>query len=144
MHDPYHARAKPPEPSACPKCGIVFHEGRWQRLPRPAAAHEYLCPACRRMQDHYPAGYATLTGKFLSLHREEIMQLVRHEETQENSDHPLHRIMGIEDQPGEIVITTTDVHLARRIGEAVHHAYQGDLDVKYSPDEYMVRVSWNR
>jgi hypothetical protein len=52
--------------------------------------------------------------------------------------------MGIEDQPDKIVITTTDVHLARRIGEAVHHAYQGDLDVKYSPDEYMVRVSWSR
>ena len=28
MHDPYHARAKPPEPAACPNCGIVFHEGR--------------------------------------------------------------------------------------------------------------------
>ena len=144
VHDPYQARSKPPEPAACPKCGIVFHEGRWQRLPRPAAAHDHVCPACRRTEDHYPAGYVTLSGKFLTIHHEEIMQLVRNEETNENSDHPLQRIMGIEDQQDKIVITTTDVHLARRIGEAVHHAYRGDLDVKYSPDEYLVRVSWER
>jgi hypothetical protein len=80
----------------------------------------------------------------LTIHHEEIMQLVRNEETNENSDHPLQRIMGIEDQPDKVVITTTDVHLAHRIGEAVHHAYRGDLDVKYSPDEYMVHVSWER
>jgi hypothetical protein len=72
------------------------------------------------------------------------MRLVRHEETKENSDHPLHRIMGIEDQPDKIVITTTDVHLPRRIGEALHHACRGDLEVKYSPDEYAVRVNWKR
>jgi len=41
------------------------------------------------------------------------------------------------------MITTTDVHLPRRIGEAVHRAYRGDLDVKYSPDEYTVRVNWS-
>ena len=31
VHDPYQARVKPPEPAACPKCGIVFHEGIWRR-----------------------------------------------------------------------------------------------------------------
>lgn len=144
VHDPYHARAKPQEPAACPKCGIVFHEGRWQKLPRPAAAHDHVCPACRRTEDHFPAGYVTLTGEFLATHRDELLRLARHEETKENSDHPLHRIMAIEGQPDKILITTTDIHLARRIGEALHHAYRGDLDVKYSPDEYAVRVSWRR
>ena len=143
VHDPYQARAKPREPSACPKCGIVFHQGRWQRLSRPAGAHEHLCPACHRTQDRYPAGYLTLSGRIVTANRAELMRLVRHEESKENSDHALHRIMGIEDHPDKIVITTTDVHLPRRIGEAVRRAYRGDLDIKYSPDEYTVRVNWS-
>jgi hypothetical protein len=29
-HDPYKSRRKLPEPTACPECGAVFREGRWQ------------------------------------------------------------------------------------------------------------------
>lgn len=48
------------------------------------------------------------------------------------------------EKDGVIAVTTTDVHLARRIGEALHRAYQGQLDIKYSQDEYLVRVNWTR
>ena len=77
-------------------------------------------------------------------HRDEIEHLVRNEEEHEAADHPLQRIMDITWQNGAITITTTDVHLARRIGEAVHYAYQGRLEIKYSQDEYLVRVNWTR
>lgn len=43
-----------------------------------------------------------------------------------------------------MVVTTTDVHLPRRIGEALHHAYAGDLDFHYDKDAYYVRVAWKR
>ena len=69
---------------------------------------------------------------------------VRKEEQREAADHPLQRIMDIMERGGVITVTTTDVHLARRIGEALHHAYQGKLDIKYSQDEYVVRVTWER
>ncbi len=39
-HDPYQATQKRPEPTVCPGCGAVFHEGRWQWLTKPAGAHE--------------------------------------------------------------------------------------------------------
>ena len=52
--------------------------------------------------------------------------------------------MDITEEGGVTSVTTTDVHLARRIGEALHHAYQGKLDIKYSQDEYVVRVTWER
>jgi hypothetical protein len=45
---------------------------------------------------------------------------------------------------GPIEIATTDVHLARGIGEALHHAYQGDLDYHYEDKEDLVRVHWKR
>ena len=144
VHDPYQERHKPAEPAVCPNCAVVFEHGRWQWLPRPAAAQEHLCPACRRVHDAYPAGYVTLSGGFLDEHRTELMQLVHNEETRAKQEHPLERIMQVAQDGGNTLVTTTDVHLARRIGEALHHAYQGDLDIKYSKDEYLVRVSWSR
>ena len=143
-HDQYMARNKPPEPALCPECGLVFHKGRWQRAPRPVKAHEHLCPACHRIKDRFPAGYVKLSGDFLGAHRDEIRHLIRNEEQQEAANHPLQRIMEITEEGGVTSVTTTDVHLARRIGEALHHAYQGKLDIKYSQDEYVVRVAWER
>jgi len=85
-----------------------------------------------------------LSGDFLGVHRDEIRHLIRNEEQQEAANHPLQRIMDITEEGGVTSVTTTDVHLARRIGEALHHAYQGKLDIKYSQDEYLVRVDWTR
>jgi hypothetical protein len=52
--------------------------------------------------------------------------------------------MGIENKEGVVTVTTTDVHLARRIGDALRSAFHGELIIKYSPDEYLVRVNWTR
>jgi hypothetical protein len=63
-----------------------------------------------------------VSGSFAVSHRTEILKLARHQEQQENREHPLHRIMGIEEKVDSIVIKTTDIHLPRAIGEALHHA----------------------
>jgi NMD protein affecting ribosome stability and mRNA decay len=144
VHDPYMSKRKLPEPTRCPGCGAVFHEGRWAWADQPERAHEELCPACRRMEEHVPAGFLTLSGAFLREHREEILNLVRNVESREKANHPLKRIMGLEEQEGSLLITFTDPHLARGTGEAVEDAYQGELDYTYSPDEYMLRVTWSR
>jgi NMD protein affecting ribosome stability and mRNA decay len=144
MHDPYHARSKPAEPAVCPQCGVVYHKGRWQRMARPNRANEQVCPACHRISDQNPAGYVMLSGPYMDEHGTEVMQLVRNEEAREAERHPLQRIMAVESGEGIVTVTTTDVHLARRIGDAVHAAHSGDLVVKYSPDQYLVRVNWKR
>jgi hypothetical protein len=48
------------------------------------------------------------------------------------------------ERPDKLVITTTDVHLPRRIGTAVHHAFHGDLKLHFDEDDYFVRVDWTR
>ncbi len=144
VHDPYQASSKPAEPAVCPQCGVIYHKGRWQRAVRPEQAKEYLCPACHRVNDRNPAGYVTLTGPYLGANIDEILRLIRNEETREAQGHPIQRIMEIENKDGVVTITTTDVHLARRIGDAVHAAFSGELVTKYSPDEYRVRVNWSR
>jgi len=141
-HDAYKAKGKLAEPSVCSQCGAVFHRGRWQWLEAPTDAHNVICPACRRIHDHFPAGYLTMKGDFFNKHRDEIMSLVRHYEKHMRTEHPLKRIMAIEDNDGTTLVTTTDIHLVRGIGEALHHAYQGDLEFHYNSEQNLLRVSW--
>lgn len=145
VHDPYKTKRKLPEPSVCPVCNAVFVDGRWQWAESwPADAHKETCQACHRTNDGYPAGVLTLTGAFVQAHKSEILSLARNHEKQENSEHPLHRIMATEEHPDSIVIKTTDIHLPQRIGEALRHAYSGALDMHYDEEGYLARVSWNR
>jgi hypothetical protein len=144
LDDSYKSRGKLPEPTLCPQCGAVFHKGKWQWLPKPESAHSETCPACHRIHDDFPAGYVRLEGDFLAQHRAEILGLVRHIEQREKAEHPLQRIMGIAEEAGAVLITTTDSHLARGIGEAVGHAYQGELDFQYNTEENLLRVHWKR
>jgi NMD protein affecting ribosome stability and mRNA decay len=144
-HDTYKAKHKLPEPTVCPQCGAVFHEGRWQWLAKPEKAHEEMCPACHRAHDDFPAGYVTVSGPYFADHRDELLHLAKNEEAREKAEHPLKRIMKIEDQDdGSVQITTTDIHLARGIGEALHHAYQGELEYHYHEQDNLLRVVWTR
>lgn len=142
VHDPYLERGKFAEPAVCADCGAVFHQGRWQWITPPAGALQTRCAACRRIHEHLPAGYVTIEGDFASSHRDELLGMVKHIEQREKAEHPMKRIMDIEEQEGKLQITTTDIHLARTIGKALHNAYQGDLDFHYNKDEYLLRIRW--
>ena len=109
-----------------------------------AEADEIVCPACLRIRDKYAKGILTLSGSFLADHKEEIMGVVHNTEAKEKSEHPLSRVMGYEHQGATLVISTTDTHLPRRIGETLHHAYEGEFNVHYDQDEQFVRVTWTR
>jgi NMD protein affecting ribosome stability and mRNA decay len=143
-HDPYRSEEKPPEPTTCPECGVVFREGRWRWGSPAVDAVKLLCPACRRTRDGYPAGELTVSGEFLAQHREEIRGLLRNVEEREKEQHPLHRIMALEEKESSWVATTTDVHLARKLGEALHAAYGGEVDYHYPSGEQLLRVTWLR
>ena len=144
VHDADKARHKLPEPTVCPQCGALFHEGRWKWGAAPPGAHQETCAACQRIKDDFPAGFITLSGQFFAAHREEIMHIVHNVEKRERPEHPFNRIMAIEEKDDGTLVTTTDIHLARGIGEAIHDAYQGDLEFHYNPEEYLLRVHWAR
>jgi len=123
----------------------MYHDGRWQwTTSQTTGAHRHMCQACRRIRDSYPAGIVTLTGRFVVQHMTDLVRLARNNELQENRDHPLNRIIRIEERKDSIVITTTDIHLPRRIAEALRHAYKGELEIRYDQEGYFVRVEWRR
>jgi len=141
--DPYQKQAKLTDGAVCIRCGAVYHEGRWTWSPRPQPSHETECPACRRIADEAPAGSVLLQGAFAREHKDEIIGLARHQEEAEKQEHPLNRIIAISDEAEGIVVTTTDIHLPRRIGEAVKRAFHGDLDMHFDDNAFFARVVWS-
>jgi NMD protein affecting ribosome stability and mRNA decay len=144
VHDSYKTKRKLAEPTRCPDCGAVYRDGRWTWGAASAGADEARCPACHRVRDRFPAGYVTLSGEFVGSHRDEVLHLVRNREAAEKAEHPLQRIMAVEDSADGVLVTTTDTHLARSIGEAVHAAFKGELEFKYNKEENLLRVQWTR
>lgn len=143
-HDTYKMRGKPREPTVCPECRAVYHKGRWQWSAVPDGAHPMVCPACQRVHDRCPAGFLALNGPFFADHRNEILHLAHNVEAREKGLHPLRRIIGLEDQDDGVLITTTTMGTARSIGTAVHNAYKGELDYRYTDESNILRVSWRR
>jgi len=144
VHDAYKAREKLPEPTVCPDCGAVYEGGRWTWSGAPQGAHRTRCPACRRTHDRYPVGYVTLAGGFYEQHREEVLNLVKNCEAREKAEHPMERIIAIEDQPEGTVVTTTSAHVARRIADGLHNAWKGTLDLHYNKQQELFRARWTR
>jgi hypothetical protein len=52
--------------------------------------------------------------------------------------------MRVTESDDEVTIATCEASLARSIGEAIHHAYQGALDYRYPEDGDLLRVRWSR
>jgi NMD protein affecting ribosome stability and mRNA decay len=144
VHDSYKAGRKLREPTRCPDCGAVFQKGRWIWGTAPAVAHEQRCPACHRIHDKFPAGFVALKGAFLGKHRDEILHLIRNHEAKEKAEHPLQRIIAIVDSAEGVMVTTTDIHLARDLAQALYRAYKGELELHYNKEDKLLRATWTR
>jgi len=144
VHDPYLLTQKLNEPTVCSDCGAVYHNGHWKWGSALDGAKPAQCPACKRIHEKLPAGYVSIQGKFANEHQTEIVSMVRNFASHEESEHPLKRIMSMETEGDSLLITTTDIHLARGIGEALQKAYKGDLDFHYNETEYLLRIRWQR
>jgi len=142
---PYYELRKYPEPTVCSSCSLVYHKGHWTNgLAAPAGANRELCPACKRMQDRNPGGVVYLDGSYLHARRDEILNVAKNQEKLAREQRPLQRIMWIKPTGDGLEIATTNFHLARRIGEAIHQAHKGELDIKYSEGDRFARVYWHR
>lgn len=145
VRNPYDTSLELSQPAVCPMCHAVFFRGRWHwRESWPADARNHDCEACRRVQDQHPAGVITLEGDFLEAHRAGILQLIQNLEIMEKAAHPLNRIMQILEYPDFIAVVTTDIHLPRRIGEALRRFFKGNLILDYEQETHFVRVLWSR
>jgi len=143
MRDTYKVKRKLPELTLCPGCRAVFKDGSWQ-WQELSVAYEALCPACHRQHDNSPAGFVALSGDFVAAHEAVIFGIVLDQEEREKVEYPLRRVMDIEKSKEGFLVTTTDVQLARDIGEALRQAFNGELDLNYNQQAKRLLVDWRR
>jgi len=149
--DPYLPSAGSREMVMCRVCHSLYHHKRWYLegdLPvkevRVTPIGLITCPACRKIHDRFPGGIVVLSGEFLKIHKGEILNLIRNEETRAKGVNPLERIISVKDQGNRVEIHTTSERLAQRIGREVYRAYKGDASYHWSRDDKFVRVAWHR
>ena len=149
--DPYIVQAGPEETRICSECRAVYTGQRWylkeqadpEKL-RNHSVHFTICPACRKIRDRSPGGIVHLSGNFLREHKDDILNLIHNEGERAMMINPLERVMDIEASNAAYDVLTTNEKLAQRIGKALHRAYDGHVAYKWSEDNKLVRVSWQR
>jgi hypothetical protein len=145
IHDPYYEGKKYAEPTVCGDCRLVYENGRWiEKDQMPENPNIQLCPACRRIKDRCPGGCLYLSGKHFKMCRQNILNLLKNIAEQALGKDPTKRIMWQRSTETGLEIATTDGHLARRLGEAIHRSQKGTLDLKYGDEDRLVRVYWCR
>jgi NMD protein affecting ribosome stability and mRNA decay len=159
--DPYQPAGSLEDGTICADCGAVHRGGRWtldeelrrklekqrareQALQAHPTNHSTLCPGCRKAHDHSPGGVVTLRGDYLSQHRDDILNLIRNEEKKAVGINPTERIIQIDDRGDHLVIETTNEKLAQRLGRAIHRACHGEIQYKWSEDNKLARIEWER
>lgn len=149
--DPYLNEESLEENTVCTMCGSIYTQGRWytkSQLPDAKAPagepHKVKCPACRKQRDGVPGGVLTISGDFFWKHEEEIMNLIRNQAADALGINPLERVMSLETVGSDVELKTTNEALAQRIGKALHKAYSGHVEYKWSHDTKLARVTWFR
>ncbi len=139
------------EPAKCTMCQSVYHHKRWYLKDEPIAVELKdgpmeltVCPACRKIQDHFPEGVVALRGEFLTSHKDQILHLIRNEEIRAKGVNPLERIISIKEMEDFIEIQMTSERLAQRIGKDIKRAFKGEVSYHWSKDDKLLRVEWRR
>jgi NMD protein affecting ribosome stability and mRNA decay len=149
--DPYQPE-EGQEAALCSTCQAVYQNKRWffdanlaARLAGTGKAKEVVCPTCRKIKDHYPEGFLTLSGEFLKDHKDEILTLLKKEAARVSGRNVADRVITMTAEAGDrLVVETTTEKLAQHLGRAVYRAYKGELNFKWAEMNKFVRVYWSR
>ena len=150
--DPYLPKGASKKITVCEGCHAVYKKKRWYADPHLYIAAVKIsdtavavCPACLKIRDNFPGGIVTLTGDYVLLHKQELLNLIKNEEARARGSNPLERVMSVKETGyGGMVISTTNEKMAQRIGRAIRKAFSGKVTYQWSHDNKLARVDWAR
>ena len=150
--DPYLPKGASKKITVCEGCHAVYKKKRWYADPHLYIAAVKIsdtavaiCPACLKIRDNFPGGIVTLTGDYVLLHKQELLNLIKNEEARARGFNPLERVMSVKETGyGGMVISTTNEKMAQRIGRAIRKAFSGKVTYQWSHDNKLARVDWAR
>ncbi|MEK9130194.1 MAG: BCAM0308 family protein [Patescibacteria group bacterium] len=134
----------------CPKCKAVFYNKCWHKdlkflrenRENIKTAEKILCPACKWTKLNLAEGVIVLNLEN-NFKEKEILNLVKNVETRAQLRDPEDRIIKIEKEKNKIIILTTENQLALSIAKQIKRAFKGELNIKWSHNEDVVRIEWN-
>ncbi len=147
-----HRGPRATKAKVCERCGAVYYRRRWAlATTRIAGAPAYpppattVCPACRATAEGRGRGELRVGGGFLAAHAPEIDALIRNEEARAAEVNPLARIVRWDrNAPDALSVVTTTEHLAKRLGQALHKAFDGSVEYHFSHETKAGCVIWTR
>ena len=150
--DPYLPKGASKKITVCEGCHAVYKKKRWYADPHLYIAAVKIsdtavavCPACLKIRDNFPGGIVTLTGDYVLLHKQELLNLIKNEEARARGFNPLERVMSVKETGyGGMVISTTNEKMAQRIGRAIRKAFSGKVTYQWSHDNELASVDWAR
>lgn len=135
----------------CRQCEAIMTNSHWVyddiAVSTAKRTHRFeyaTCTGCERLAKKRVDGIVTLRSPLLDAHRGDAMNLIHNVAERSHTTNVAARIAGIDERKGQITVTTTDRHLAERIGKEFEKAYSGRLDIKWPKGEEFVRVVWER
>jgi NMD protein affecting ribosome stability and mRNA decay len=151
VEDPYRLE-EGQEAAVCQVCRALYQGKRWffddkllNRLAGTPKMREVTCPTCRKIEDRYAEGILTLSGEFLTQHRDEIVRLLESEAARVSKRNVMDRVIQMTAAgKDKLVVETTTEKLAQHLGRAVYRAYKGELNFNWGEPNRFVRVYWSR
>lgn len=150
----HHTARSQAEPAICEVCNAIYKHRHWhfagtekeKDLPHSwKDVHRTVCPACRQEATGEPRGFVYVSGAFLATHHDDIVHLLFNEAERAADNNPLSRILVLEEADKDwLMVSTTNEHLAQRLGHALNKAYQGEVHYGFSHENKLARVSWHR
>jgi hypothetical protein len=139
----------------CETCKAVYVDRRWisrsailkstDKRKKWQPTESTICPACQQQREGVPGGFVYVEGAFLVSHPDDIERLIANEAERAAADNPLSRVMKTERVDKDLlIVSTTNEHLAMRIGHALEKAFAGKVRYGFSHENKLVRVRWHR
>lgn len=121
-----------PDPGLCRECGLLYRDGKYQVCEHPPAEARYmLCPACEATRRQDCRGLLTIRGPQLAQQLDEIEALIHASADELLQQQPLERLLAVVRLDDALEVCSLYEFAARRIAEAVHQRWQGELRMHY-------------
>jgi len=151
LRDPYISDKGLKEPAICTVCGAIYAKKSWSFDPKKKAKYEgdssllkVVCPADRKIKDDFAMGFVNIKGKFVALHKSDIINTIKAEGERVKTKNPEDRIISVKSVPGGITVKTTSDKLALKIGKVLKNSFKGEHQYAFRYGDKHVEVDWIR
>ncbi|MHC5066632.1 MAG: BCAM0308 family protein, partial [Planctomycetota bacterium] len=74
--------------------------------------------------------------------QDEVIETFRRVAARERKEHPLERLIQVQEKGDRLFVTTTGIHLARSIAGALRRRFKKGVQIRYLGEDNLVQIDW--